>query len=71
MNAAARHRARAAQKGFWRSVLVNLPGGDVEAHVYPIFPGEREHVEAATCWCNPKRDEDDARLIVHDREVPR
>ena len=37
------------------------------AHVIPEFPGEREHEASVLCWCRPRRDEEDPRLVVHDR----
>jgi hypothetical protein len=38
---------------------------DGYVHVYPLFDG-REHVcWGFTCWCGPKADDDEPRVIIH------
>ena len=33
-------------------------------HVLPIND-LRDHIESPNCWCRPKRDEEDQRIIIH------
>lgn len=40
-----------------------FPGDGNERHVIPNFG--REHERCMECWCTPKRDTDDADVIVH------
>lgn len=40
---------------------------DSRWHVYPDFPGEREHEMSELCWCEPYRDSIEPRVIIHNR----
>lgn len=40
-----------------------------DQHVIPKFPGERQHAASVLCWCRPRRDEEDPRVVVHDRRA--
>ena len=40
-------------------------------HVMPLptFPGEREHETSSRCWCEPKQDDKEPRLWIHERRA--
>ena len=45
------------QEHGWQFAIIQLEGGGIEAHVYPV--GDfREHEITTLCWCNPTEDED-------------
>lgn len=46
-----------------------IDDSDTDLHVLPEFPGEREHQTSIDCWCRPKRDEQNHRLVVHERRA--
>lgn len=35
-----------------------------DVHVLPIND-LREHKQSAACWCRPRRDEDEERVVIH------
>lgn len=40
-----------------------------DVHVLPVFPGEREHPASIDCWCGPRRDAEEPRLVIHERRA--
>lgn len=40
-----------------------------DVHVLPVFPGEREHPASVDCWCGPRRDVEEPRLVIHERRA--
>lgn len=55
----------------WRTVGIDVckNGHARRVHVYPVFPGEREHEERITCWCDPEPDPEEPRVIIHKRKA--
>lgn len=45
------------------------PDDPRDRHVLPVFPGERPHDKTMRCWCKPRRDRRDSRMVVHSREA--
>lgn len=44
-----------------------LQDGADHVHVMPVFPGEREHTPSVLCWCHPRRDGQEPRVVIHER----
>lgn len=42
---------------------------DGDLHVVPEFAGERQHETSMGCWCGPKRDHIEPRVVVHERRA--
>lgn len=43
----------------WKNIII----GD-QVHVLPM-DDLKEHQESENCWCNPRRDEEELKLIIH------
>lgn len=42
---------------------------EIRVHVIPTFVGEREHDESLRCWCGPRQDAEEPRVLVHERRA--
>lgn len=38
-------------------------------HVIPVFVGERKHQVSRKCWCKPRRDRVEKRIVIHNRRA--
>ncbi len=45
------------------------PDSSDDLHVFPVFPGEREHDLTVRCWCRPRRDAEEPQLVIHERRA--
>ena len=44
--------------------VMRFPGLLGDIHVIPLND-YREHEETELCWCNPRRDDDEQRVVIH------
>ena len=50
---------------FIGEVSYGVLGAGEDVHVYPLFGREHDIDHGAACWCEPERDREEPRVIVH------
>ncbi len=56
-------------RGPWHLEVEIGQDGTGEGHIWPEYPGEREHVLDRSCWCGPVPDVVEPRILIHERRA--